>query len=143
MKTASMLAPTQLAAAHAKQEEHRLARERAKQGEQARREYEHDVASTYGLRFVHVRTNHWSIHVHPFTPKSKGGVTVAYQLPPRKGDRLIRVSCAIVHENDAYNKRLGRFHAAKKFADGEAIQLRVPRNTAPAEFIKQMFGAML
>lgn len=116
--------------------------------ERSQRAREHYLTAAHKLRFVHVRSRDWEAERKERDPRKMvlsqtGGVTVAYQLPPRKGDRMIRVSCAVVHENDAYCKRIGRWNAAVKFDNGEVISVRVPKNMSPAGFIKQMFGVML
>lgn len=109
------------------------------------REHEKHLIDRYNLRFVHVRadTQFGGRAAHPARLSPKGGVTVAYQLPARKGDSVIRVSVSLVHERDAYNKAMGRVRAASNFANGEHINLRVPRNSSPAQFLKQTFGVML
>lgn len=90
------------------------------------------LTDRYRLRFVHVRNG-----------RPKGGVTVAYQLPSRKGDAVMRVSVALVHERDSYNKLIGRAHAANNFANGEHISVRVPRNIPASAFLKEMFWGMV
>lgn len=128
---------------HPKQAQQQEARVMAALEEQARVEREHNLARKHKLRYVHVRRMAGYVGVDTYAPVPKGGVTVAYQLPARKGSRTITASCALVHDNDCYCKRTGRYFAACKFDKGEHIQLRVPRNMPPSEFLKRMFGEML
>ena len=98
------------------------------------------------LRFVHIRRDkHYPSHVatdganmHP-----RGGITVAYSLPERRGDRMVAVTCAVCHDTDAYCKAAGRFVAALHFSMGSHIGARVPKNVPPSFFFKQMFSNML
>lgn len=110
------------------------------------RAFEHELTSQWGLRYVHVRQDKSRI-THQMDDYGlvlpKGGVTVAYQLPARKGGRIIKASVAIVNESDSYVKHEGRLRAAAKFHAGERVELRVPRNIPTSAFLKQMFGTML
>lgn len=128
-------------ALHPKQMEHRHKAEVRRAKQNVERNAAAALTSTHKLRFVHVRREQdgWDV---PFI-RSKGGVTVAYQLPARRGDRLIKVACSLVHHNDAYCKRTGRFYAAMKFDGGHWIEVRVPKNMPTSMFIKHMFGTML
>jgi hypothetical protein len=112
---------------------------------QAVARHAHEMALTHkhNLRYVHVRDEDYDVKLRDHVLHSKGGVTVAYSKPARKSDRIIRVSCALVHENDSYCKRIGRYNAACNFELGEFIEVRVPKNTAVSQFLKGMFGAML
>jgi hypothetical protein len=121
---------------HPKQLEHRTARASRLMKARVKRIDETNITHALKLRYVHVRER--SVD-YPFSLSNKGGVTVTYQLPERRGDRMIRVACAIVHENDSYCKREGRYQAAKKFRNGEVITLRVPKNWSTPQFLKNMF----
>lgn len=123
---------------HPKQLEHTARRAAMKARQQARNKMTHDIVDANHLRFVHVRNIN-----REWAPLPKGGITVAYQLPKHKGDRLVKVSCSIVHDNDSYCKAEGRYQVARKFIAGEAISVRVPKNMSVPLFVKRMFGQML
>lgn len=112
------------------------------------RALERELVAKHNLKFVHVRgmelkPNQHNTHYDIAVPAPKGGVTVAFTLPPYKGGRIIKASCAMCHENDSYNKAEGRLRAAARFDAGSSIELRVPRNMPISAFLKSMFGAML
>jgi len=90
----------------------------------------------YHLRFCHVRLDDPK-HENSFL--SKGGCTIAFQLPKLRRGRIINVSCALVNENDTFYKLEGRFQASKRFNEGKVIQLRVPKGMLPSQFLKNMF----
>lgn len=107
-----------------------------------------------GLRFVHVRKlNYEAPHLvyneyegefeTVFDPGTKGGITVAYNLPKPNYKRIIPVSISIVHDNDVFCKRTGRYIAAKNFYNGHTIDVRVPKDSTPARFLKEFFLGML
>ena len=124
---------------HNKAEQH--LKERMSKAER-RNEEEEDVLETvakHRLRFVHVRAfDHATMQL-----RHKGGCTVAYTLPPRKGDSLIEVAVALVHHNDAFCKRTGRFVVCRNWTAGATLSLRVPKNATPATFLKAMFSVMV
>lgn len=116
---------------------------RQKQERQAVRQQRRDATeratAVYDLHFMHIRPPFYMGQL-----PTKGGVTLAYQFTSKHGDRrIVRVSCALVHENDCYCKREGRFKAVQKFKAHESIEVRVPRNMSPSLFLKRMFGEMV
>lgn len=72
------------------------------------------------LKFVHVRPH--SIRLDQ-RYAHKGGITLAYTMPERKGDRMIWVSAAFCNKMDTYNKKKGRELATEKWLRGERIQI--------------------
>ena len=116
-------------------------KERLSHAEQRNHEDELVLATTdkHRLRFVHVRAFDYAT----MQLRHKGGCTVAYTLPPRKGDSLIEVAVALVHHNDAFCKRTGRFVVCRNWTAGATLSLRVPKNTTPATFLKAMFSVMV
>lgn len=104
------------------------------------------------LKFVHVRLEDITKEprelldepgVFVYDPVTKGGITVAYNLPKPNYKRIISVSISIVHDNDVFCKRTGRYHAAKNFYNGKMIEVRIPKDSTPARFLKQFFSGML
>jgi len=91
------------------------------------------------LRFVHVR----GFDESDDGPNIKGGLTIAYSLPKLRYKRIVPVSVAIVHDNDTFCKRTGRYHAAQNFYNGKTIDIRIPKDYTPATFIKALFNRML
>jgi hypothetical protein len=110
-----------------------------------RRELE-EWTHAHDLRFVHVRR----FPVESATSEEKafwmpnGGCTLAWEPPEsgRKKDNIIRVSCALCHDSDHYDKFLGRWQSAFNFNQGFWIQIRVPKGVPPSAFLKGMFGVM-
>lgn len=131
---------------HPKAEEHARLRAKNQEAEKQMREHLENMTYTHRLRFVHMRREtgismpgrHDVMGVLP-----RGGMTLAYQLPSKGRGDIIHVSTALVHDNDAYCKRVGRFRAATAFHAGHNIMLRVPKNMAASHFLKQVFGAAL
>ena len=128
------------------------ARRRAERIATANRNHLHEMALTHkhNLRYVHVRNqmcevdrDYRPVRGQHFHLAPKGGITVAYAKPERKGSRIIRVSCAICHDSDSYCKRMGRYNAACNYEVGEFIEVRVPKNTTIPVFLSRMFGEML
>lgn len=69
------------------------------------------------------------VHVRPSSRKAdqrfaqKGGITLAYTMPARHGDKMIWVAAAVCSKNDTYSKKRGRELAKLKFERGEKIQI--------------------
>lgn len=127
---------------HALQALHEVAKQNARNMEEIRVRNTALWIEQFKLRFVHIRRyDAWDIE-DDLRIANTGGLTVAYTLPERKGGQVIRVSVALVHENDVFCKRTGRYHAAKNYYNDKTVQLRVPRNTTPATFLKEAFASM-
>jgi hypothetical protein len=94
-----------------------------------------DLTNEHGLRFLHIRDNHYDGPFYKARPK--GGATVAYRFIGR--DR-IEVSLATCHKNDLYSKPAGRLQAALNFEAGKRIELRIPKDLGPTTFIKTVFA---
>ena len=121
---------------HPNEQASQVARVQREEQQNYRNTMTHDLTKEFQLRYVHVRREDVFGRL-----AGKGGVTVAYQLPPR-GSRTIVAACSICHERDSYCKRDGRFYASRNFASGERIKLHVPKNTTIPRFLNAMFGVM-
>lgn len=95
----------------------------------SRLEQEREIAKRLNLRYLHINAN----------ASGKGGCTIAYKTPARKGGKIIPVSIALCHVNDSFQKREGRFLAAQYFDKGNVIWLRVPKNYSIPEFLESTF----
>lgn len=90
--------------------------------------------SQFHLRFVHVRAKTDIGHDNP-----KGGVTIAYSPPLHRNSRLIEVAISLVHENDCYEKAIGRYWAAVNFDTGQRITVRIPKGLTIPGALRSMF----
>ena len=53
---------------------------------------------------------------------------------------VIHVSTALMHPQDHYSKRVGRFKAATAMRHGHWITLRKPSNTSAIDYLRTVFG---
>lgn len=72
-----------------------------------------------GLRFVHVRP-YAQDGEHKYAPR--GGMTLAYTMPKRRGDKMVYVAVANCSKYDTYCKKKGREIAERNFFRGATIQ---------------------
>lgn len=70
------------------------------------------------IKFVHVRPSYGH----------KGGMTLAYKPPLRKGDKMVWVAIAVCSKNDTFNKAIGRQLATDKFNRGHTVQVATRRD---------------
>lgn len=92
------------------------------------------------LKFVHVRPP--SIKLDQRFAH-RGGITLAYTMPERKGDRMIWVAAAFCNRMDTYNKKKGRELATEKFMRGERIQISTSTKVGLGLQLNRMFQEML
>lgn len=131
---------------HPKEAEHQAQAQRQREADEHRRQLLTNMTDTHHLRFVHIRR--WGLvqeqgGLEQIVLHTKGGMTLAYQLPYKGRGCVISVATALVHDNDAYCKRTGRFYAAQNFSRGEVVKLRVPKNMGASTFLKQLFTSAI
>ncbi len=95
-------------------------------------------AISMGVRFVHVR----NVDMHGDI-MSTGGSTVCY-MPNQdldiKQTNLFRMSIALCHPREIYNKELGRYYSAINFINNQTILLnRGSRNIHYTDYIQEKF----
>lgn len=92
------------------------------------------------LRFVHVRPYSFN---RPDQYASKGGITLAYSMPTRKGDKMIWVSAAFCSKADTYSKKTGRTLAIDKYLAGERIQIATTKSQGIGHQLQQAFRPLM
>lgn len=91
-----------------------------------------NLVKEHGLSILHM----------PYAPEmDTGGYTVAYR-PTMPGGRVFDVAVAVQNPKDQYVRDSGRALAAIRFAEGQTIQMRLPKNYVghPKSFFQSMFG---
>lgn len=94
---------------------------------------EEQYTKDFGLRFVHIRARGSDNR-----PLPNAGCTIAYNFAGAGRDR-VNVAVATCHKIDAFSKPVGRLQAAKNFAKGAYITLRVPKGLSPVQMLQAAF----
>lgn len=89
------------------------------------------MVERHGLKFVHLPAENL-----------KGGLTLAYTCPKRKGSKIILVSVALCNASDTYNKVDGRYYSAKEYMEKRYIRVRVPKMFNAPELLANVFGGL-
>lgn len=92
-----------------------------------------NLTEIHGLVFFHVRN--YGTSGEKF---QKGGITVAYRLPP-KGCRVVELSTAICHDKETFNKFTGKLMAANNFNQGKAIKVKLSEPNFYTDRLREMF----
>lgn len=70
----------------------------------------------------------YGIHILHYPPQSfnPGGATVAFR--PKHHSRMFEISISYCSEKDQFNKKIGKILAVERMVEGEAIDMRLPKN---------------
>jgi hypothetical protein len=106
-----------------------------KHSQKIERKYlEEGWAKAHGLQYVHLRG-------YDIFGKlcSNGGLTIAYVKPKHDYQNVVLISTGLCNPIDSFYKEDGRFYAAREFASGHYIKVRVPGGYGVAEYLMLMF----
>jgi hypothetical protein len=99
------------------------------------------AVADHDLKFVYCREKRHKDH--EILLRNTGGMTFAYTSSRILGGTVLLVSSAVCSRQDAFDKHLGRYYAAKAFCDGQAIKMKVQSARQAGFKLKLMGEGML
>ncbi len=93
------------------------------------------------LKFIHIRRFKYDpAFVFRDEISPKGGITIGYTKPDRKGYR--KVAVAVCSEKDAYCRKTGREKVIERFKDGKYFTVRVDDYDQPGWVVDDILDAI-